>query len=249
MLTLIISKHSNLRSSKLLPPSNPATRFQAAAISFSLINLVSRPLYRHWPLLAYLSPRTSHSFRVFFALSIFPFFLSLAINSICLKYLARSRIHRGIHDRGRNRISYLFFFIIPFYSLSRGDGLCIRVIALPRPPMIPPPSIHPEGKLVLQAMKFRFDPRFIALSLFCRKPGVRCLGEKKNIYIYIYVCIILDTFRWCFNFPINACLNRASRFGKFIFHAIRADQILFVLHNVRCMLISHLTFRFLLYRN
>lgn len=77
--------------------------------------------------------------------------------------------------------------------------------------MIPPPSIHPEGKLVLQAMKFRFDPRFIALSLFCRKPGVRCLGEKENVYIYIYVCIILDTFRWCFNFPINACLNRASR--------------------------------------
>lgn len=234
-----------------MPPSNPATRFQAAAISFSLINLVSRPLYRHWPLLAYLSPRTSHSFRVFFALSIFPFFF-IPRDQLDLSQISGKITHpldRGIHDRGRNRISYLFFFIIPFYSLSRGDGLCIRVIALPRPPMIPPPFIHPEGKLVLQAMKFRFDPRFIALSLFCRKPGVRCLGEKENVYIYIYVCIILDTFRWCFNFAINACLNRASRFGKFIFHAIRADQILFVLYNVRCMLISHLTFRFLLYRN
>lgn len=137
----------------------------------------------------------------------FLFFLSLAINLSQISGKITHPLDRGIHDRGRNRISYLFFFIIPFYSLSRGDGLCIRVIALPRPPMIPPPSIHPEGKLVLQAMKFRFDPRFIALSLFCR----RALPRWKEECIYIYVCIILDTFRWCFNFPINACLNRASR--------------------------------------
>lgn len=206
MLTLITSKHSNLRSSKLLPPSNPATRFQAAAISFSLINLVSRPLYHHWPLLAYLSPRASHFFRFIpfflFFLSRYRFFFFFFF--IPSDQLDLSRISGKItliHSievftieeeiEFRIRFSGLFFFIIPFYSSSGGAKGWImhsrdRITSSTNDPSSRyHPSIHPKGKLVLEAMKFRFDPRFIALSLFCWKLGIRCLGEKKNIYMYI----------------------------------------------------------------
>lgn len=195
-----------------MPPSNPATRFQAAAISFSLINLVSRPLYHHWPLLAYLSPRTSHSFRVFFALSIFPFFLSLAINSICLKYLARSRIHSievfTIEEEIEFRIySFLLSLFIPCpdgmdYAFAWSHYLVHQWSPHH-------PSIQKENSFSKQ-WNFVSIPGLSRYRCFAGNPA--CVASvKRRMYIYIYVCIILDTFRWCFNFPINACLNRASR--------------------------------------
>ena len=163
MLTLITSKHSNLRSSKLLPPSNPATRFQAAAISFSLINLVSRPLYHHWPLLAYLSPRASHFFRFIpfflFFLSRYRFFFffffipsdQLDLSRISGKITLIHSIEAFTIEEEiefRIRFSGLFFFIIPFYSSSGGAKGWIMhsrdrsTSSTNDPP--PPATIHPS---------------------------------------------------------------------------------------------------------
>lgn len=180
----------------------------------------------------------------------FLFFLSLAINSICLKYLARSRIHSievfTIEEEIEFRIySFLLSLFIPCpegmdYAFAWSHYLVHQWSPHH-------PSIQKENSFSKQ-WNFVSIPGLSRYRCFAGNPA--CVASvKRRTYIYIYVCIILDTFRWCFNFAINACLNRASRFGKFIFHAIRADQILFVLYNVRCMLISHLTFRFLLYRN
>lgn len=235
-----------------MPPSNPATRFQAAAISFSLINLVSRPLYHHWPLLAYLSPRASHFFRFIpfflFFLSRYRFFFffffipsdQLDLSRISGKITLIHSIEAFTIEEEiefRIRFSGLFFFIIPFYSSSGGAKGWImhsrdRITSSTNDPP-PPATIHPS---IQKENSFSKQWNFVSIPGLSRYRcfagnSVYVASVKRRIYICIYVCIILDTFRWCFNFPINACLNRISRFGKFIFHAItRRSGILSVFH-------------------
>lgn len=72
---------------------------------------------------------------------------------------------------------------------------------------VPPPSIHStirKENLFSKGngMKFRFDPGLSRYRCFVGNNSV------KRRYIYMCVCVILDTFRWYFNFHINVCLNR-----------------------------------------
>lgn len=150
----------------------------------------SQPLFSFYPFLSFFS----------FALSIFLFFFFIPSDQLDLSRISGkiTLIHSieafTIEEEieFRIRFSGLFFFIIPFYSSSGGAKGWImhsrdRITSSTNDPSSRyHPSIHPKGKLVLEAMKFRFDPRFIALSLFCWKLGIRCLGEKKNIYICMY---------------------------------------------------------------
>lgn len=229
-----------------MPPSNPATRFQAAAISFSLINLVSRPLYHHWPLLAYLSPRASHFFRFIpfflFFLSRYRFFFFFLHSFRSTRFVSNIRqdhahpLDRGIYDRGRNRISYpvlrFILFYYPFlFLVRRGEGMDYAFAwshyLVHQWSLLPLPSIHPSKR------KTRSRSNEISFRSPVYRVIVVLLETRYTLPRWkdIYVCIILDTFRWCFNFPINACLNRISRFGKFIFHAItRRSGILSVFH-------------------